>query len=94
MSKSLGASIKRVREKKGLSANDLAELLQMKGHAYRRYERDEVPLRAATLIEIAQHLEVTLDELAGFKELPKDDEKIIYQKIPSKKGTKIIFEVE
>ena len=92
--KSLGDNIRAAREKRGLNANDLADLLNIKGHSYRRYERGEVPMKAELFIEIADHLEISLDELAGKKETAKDDGQIIYQKIPSKKGTKIIFTVE
>ena len=94
MSKSLGAAIKSAREKKGLSANDIADLLDIKGHAYRRYERGEVPLKAETFIAIAHHLGISLDELAGKTKAETGDGQIIYQKIPSKKGTKVIFTVE
>ena len=86
--------VKKAREKKGLTANQLADLIKIKGHAYRRYERGEVPFRAEMFIEIAQQLSMSVDELAGLAKPKKSDEKIIYQKIPSTKGTKIIFEVE
>ena len=90
---SLGKAIRKAREKKGLSANQIAELLRMKGHAYRRYERGEVPMKATTLIEIADALDVSLDELVG-KQKHKDDSKIIHQKISAEKGQRIIFTVE
>lgn len=93
-SNNLGEAIKAARERSGLSVADLSDLLGMKAHSYRRYERDEVPLKATTLIEIAQHLNVSLDVLAELKKPNPDDQEIIYQKIPSKKGTKIIFVVE
>lgn len=93
-SNNLGELIKAARERSGLSVSDLSDLLGMKAHSFRRYERNEVPLKATTLIEIAKHLNVSLDVLAGLEGPAVDDQEIIYQKIPSKKGTKIIFVVE
>tara|TARA_R100000152_G_C6574487_1_gene40590 strand:- start:136 stop:423 length:288 start_codon:yes stop_codon:yes gene_type:complete len=94
MGKSLGELVRLARENRGLSASQMAAMLGIKGHAYRRYERGEVPFRADTLIEIAGYLEMGLDELVANKPRKTSQSKIYHIKVSGKPGTKLIVEVE
>ena len=88
----LAAKIKTARERRGLTATQLADMLNMKGHTYRRYERGEISVKATLLIDLSRHLEMPLDELVG-NQPPTSKGEIIHRKIPGKKGTKIILTI-
>ena len=88
----VGSQIKTARERRGLTATQLSDMLGMKGHSYRRYERGEISLKATLLIEISRHLEMSLDELVG-NEPPKSGTRIVHHKIPGDKGTKIVLTI-
>ena len=89
---SLAAKIKTARERRGLTATQLADMLNMKGHTYRRYERGEISVKATLLIDLSRHLEMPLDELVG-NQPPTSKGEIINRKIHGKNGTKIILTI-
>ena len=90
MGKSLGELVRLARENRGLSASQMATMLGIKGHAYRRYERDEVPFRADTLIEIAGYLEMGLDDLVDNTKAKKPGKKIRHFTVTGEPQTIII----
>ena len=61
--------LKQLREDRGLSQTRLAEMVEVTPRVYNRWERGSTIPRLDTLVRIADVLQVTLDELAGRKEL-------------------------
>jgi transcriptional regulator with XRE-family HTH domain len=64
----LGGRIRKVRELKGLSQENLAEELGMSVPGYGRIERDEVSVNMNRLKQIADVLDVGIDTIIGFDE--------------------------
>ena len=59
----IGENIKRIREKKGYSQEQLGRLANCSQKTISRYERGEVKMKIAILESIARALEVDLEEL-------------------------------
>ncbi len=64
--------IKEIRKEKGISQNKLAKSLNTKQQVISRYEREESSPSLERLVEIAQILGVSLDELVEFKKIHAD----------------------
>lgn len=73
--------IKEIRKKKGVSQNSLAKSLNTKQQVVSRYERQESSPSLDRLVEIAQVLGVTLDELVEFKQIHHEYSKELKNKI-------------
>lgn len=67
-----GDKIKRIREIKGLTQEDVAKKLNLTHQAYSRMERGETNISAERIVKIAEVLDVSVDDI--FK---LDDKKII-----------------
>lgn len=61
-----------MREKKNLSQGDLASMLKISRQAISKFERGEKVPSLERAVEIAQALEVTLDELIEFKKIQSE----------------------
>ena len=64
----LGKKLMDARKAVDLRPDQVAKRLGISSHAYRRYERDEVMPKFDTVVQIAEQLGVTLDELWTGKE--------------------------
>lgn len=73
--------IKEIRKKKGISQNSLAKSMNTKQQVVSRYERQESTPSLDRLVEIAQILGVTLDELVEFKQIHHEYSKELKNKI-------------
>ena len=76
--------IKEIRKKKGISQNKLANSLNTKQQVISRYEREESSPSLERLVEIAQILGVTLDELVEFKQIHHEYSKDLKDKMEGK----------
>lgn len=64
--KRFGANLRQARERKGLSQEELAELLDTDGNSVARYERGERrPRDPAFLVRMAQAVDTTVEALGG-----------------------------
>ena len=63
--KIVGEKLKELRLEKGLSQNDLAELLKITRVAYGRYENNIRDVSLETLCKLADFYKVTTDYLLG-----------------------------
>lgn len=63
--------IKEIRKSKGLSQNDMAKLLNVKRQAYAKMESESNNIKVNSMIEIANILNVSLDDLVEFKKIHK-----------------------
>ena len=61
-----------MREKKNISQGDLAKLLNVSRQAISKFERGEKVPSIERAVEIAQALEITLDELIEFKKIQSE----------------------
>jgi len=73
--------LKEIRKKKGISQNSLAKLLNTKQQNISEYENQTVSPNLERIVEIAQILGVTLDELVQFKEIHHEYSKELKNKI-------------
>lgn len=60
---SIGENIKRIREEKGLTQQQLADLVSMHRSNYSKVESGQRELSVTALSKVAKYFEVTLDEL-------------------------------
>lgn len=80
----IGNKIKRIRERKGLTKEDVASKIGSTATTIYRIEKGQQP-SAENLIRIAKALEIGLDELFGISEIKKDileDNKLSLKQIP------------
>ncbi len=68
--------LKTLREQRGLSQVQLAELLDVGPRVYNRWERGAAVPRLDTVVKIADILQVTLDELAGRQPLSESAQRV------------------
>ena len=61
----IGKHLKELRVQFELTQEAVAKLLGISGTAYSRYEKNERPISVKSLIILADHYDVTLDELCG-----------------------------
>ena len=75
----IGTKIRKMREAKGLSQENMATELDMTQTGYGKIERNEVNLKYSSLVRISEILETSIENIIGY------DDKIIfsnnYQKI-------------
>lgn len=69
-------NLKKIRERKGLLAKELAALLGIPYTSYTAYENQGREAKYDTLVRIAEILDVSVDELLG-----KEEERTFYQRI-------------
>lgn len=69
--------LKEIRIRKGLLQKDIARILGVKQVAASRYERETRKLDQDQIIKLSLALEVTPDELLGFKEAYKNYSKYL-----------------
>jgi len=67
--KDFNVKLKKVRQNKGLSQTELADIMSVKQQRISEYERGVVTPSLERLVEIAQILDVSLDELVEFKRI-------------------------
>lgn len=63
--------LKEIRQQKGLLQKDIADILKVKQAAISKYENEDRKLNQDQIIKLCLALEVTPDELLGFKEAYK-----------------------
>jgi transcriptional regulator with XRE-family HTH domain len=59
----IGDSIKRIREERGLTQQQVADLIGMHRSNYSKIEKGQRDISVASIVKIAQHFNITLDEL-------------------------------
>ncbi|MCL2061435.1 MAG: helix-turn-helix domain-containing protein [Firmicutes bacterium] len=64
----ISTRIKELREEKGLSARQLAKLLNISGRAVHRWEKEERVPNADSIILLAKFFEVTAGYLLGLED--------------------------
>lgn len=64
---SIGKNIRKIREQKGITQQQLAELVNMHRSNYSKVESGERELSVTALTKVAKHFGMTLDELVNFK---------------------------
>lgn len=75
----IGANIRKLREKQGLTQEQLAEKLDVSFQAISSWERDEYLPEASKLIKLASILSVSIDDIVyGVEEKPIKTKKAIY----------------
>lgn len=73
---SVGKNIKKIREQKGITQQQLADLVNMHRSNYSKVESGQRELSIAALSKVAKHFGMTLDELVNFKGKVPTEEKI------------------
>jgi transcriptional regulator with XRE-family HTH domain len=73
---SIGKTIRKIREQKGITQQQLAELVNMHRSNYSKVEAGERELSVTALAKVAKHFGMTLDELVNFKGKVPTEEKI------------------
>ncbi len=63
-----GQRIKEIRQEKGLTQSQLAEMLSTTQSTVGKYEREEIQLTVDTIIKICKVLEVSADYLLGLED--------------------------
>lgn len=69
----VGDKIRKIRELKGFSQENMADMLEMSQRNYARFENNDTDLKFSTLNSIAKILEVSPEQILGF------DEQILFQ---------------
>ena len=64
----IGSKIKRIREMRGITQEEIAEALNLTAQAYGRMERGETSISAERLGKIAEKLGVNTDEIMRYDE--------------------------
>lgn len=70
----IGENIKRLRKRKGVTQEQIGEVLGISVTAVSKWERNETYPDITLLFPLAQYFGVTLDELMGY-----DEERILWQ---------------
>ena len=95
---SFGKKLLEARKKKGLSQSDVAKVLNTKGPAIGRYERDEMKPSIDVATKLANLLDVSLDYLVGKTELELDpsvlNKVVELQKLPKEIQDKLFFFID
>ena len=65
-----GQRIKEIRQEKGLTQSQLAEMLSTTQSTVGKYEREEIQLTVDTIIKICKVFEVSADYLLGITDAP------------------------
>ena len=73
---SIGKNIRKIREQKGFTQQQIAELVNMHRSNYSKVESGERELSVTALNKVAKHFGMTLDELVNFKGKVPTEEKI------------------
>ncbi len=73
---SIGKTIRKIREQKGITQLQLAELVNMHRSNYSKVEAGERELSVTALAKVAKHFGMTLDELVNFKGKVPTEEKL------------------
>jgi transcriptional regulator with XRE-family HTH domain len=73
---SIGSTIRKIREQKGITQQQLAALVNMHRSNYSKVESGERELSVTALAIVAKHFGMTLDELVHFKGKVPAEEKI------------------
>ena len=73
MEKTLGKRIKECRLRKGMTQEDLAEVLFTKKSTISEYENDKIDLKFSVLKEIAKALDTSISYLSGEQDEDIDD---------------------
>lgn len=68
----IGTKIRKMREAKGLSQENMAHELNMTQAGYGKIERNEVSLKYSSLVRIAEVLETSVENIIGY------DEKVVF----------------
>ena len=84
----IGTKIRKLRELKGLSQENLAEELNLSVNGYGKIERNEVSVSYDRLLSISKVLEVPVETIVGF------DNKYIYHNDASKNQGELVFHQE
>ncbi|MCI9561204.1 MAG: helix-turn-helix transcriptional regulator [Clostridia bacterium] len=63
-----GQRIKEIRQEKGLTQSQLAEMLSTTQSTVGKYEREEIQLTVDTIIKICKVFEVSADYLLGLED--------------------------
>lgn len=71
--KKVGDKIRKIRELKGYSQENMADMLEMSQRNYARFESNDADIKLSSLGRISQILEVSMEQILGF------DEKILFQ---------------
>jgi transcriptional regulator with XRE-family HTH domain len=95
---SFGKKLLEARKRKGLSQSDVAKVLNTKGPAIGRYERDEMKPSIDVATKLANLLDVSLDYLVGKTELELDpsvlNKVVELQKLPKEIQDKLFFFID
>lgn len=62
----IGTKIRKIRELKGLSQENLAQELNLSINGYGKIERNEVSVNYDRLLEVSKILQVSLEDIIGF----------------------------
>lgn len=73
---SVGKNIRKIREQKNITQQQLADLVNMHRSNYSKVESGQRELSIAALNKVAKHFAMTLDELVNFKGKLPTEEKI------------------
>lgn len=66
----LGAKLKRLRESRKLTQNEMAKLIDVKREAYSHYETGRRKLSPQAILRLANVFEISIDYLFGLTETP------------------------
>lgn len=72
----IGKNIRKIREEKGFTQIQIAELVNMHRSNYSKIESGERELSVDALQKVAKHFGMTLDELVNFKGVMPTEERI------------------
>lgn len=90
LQKQVGARIRELRKAKGLSQEDLAEMIDSSNSYVGHVERGERNVTLHTLDKIAQALKVEVKELLAYQGMPIDQRLLVVLKILEGKSDKDI----
>ena len=72
----IGKNIRRLREERGITQQQLADLVNMHRSNYSKIEKGERELSISALVKVAKHFSITLDELVNMKGKIPQEEKL------------------